>query len=879
MTVFLRVDVVGRDGAGKTSLTKSLTLQEFDPDELSTRGVVFDRRCQIIVQEACDWTTSLTSEHYRDMYNKNVTLIMAEALDTSEIKDTYFMSKEREKQQENSPWGDTVPGKPLAAVKAPERADATGSSVFELPKAARVDSDPCNPGVQEDVTDVKPLSGQQSIDFASQYSTTVSYHSSVMRYPSAIPFSPTSSNPQHKSASAQKGQQQVVVHHSTPKIKEGGTDPSAYFQKGNQSVPFRPKQKRKVMEAKAEAVSVQQQKCQIDQRSNGNMTRSVETESPQCTVSESLVCKNSDKMTDQVTKVPDHIKTRVSRCLRDKTYRQNAKGEMVVTILDYAGQHVFYATHQMCMSKAGFYYIVFDASKPLQDRTPSIFRVKQGEIVSIYRCDNETNYDRVEEWVSAIHIMETDDLRQTVLFEEMRIALPVIFLVGTHVDILVQQGGSVKTQDDFMRKKLEGTVMAKHIVWASKYRMCFYVDNTLTNPDNKVVDPQVHLLRKKTEELAQKLTQHHKLPITWLKFEEEVRELKKQDETRKTALVEELFQLAMKSAGIKNKQELEVLLHYLSNRAVLLYRPKALKKGSEEVVLDVEWFISELEKVITIHTDVPPMFRNDVTRTIEKGIMTSALLNYLLSDSGSAQHLIISLMYHFDLVCPYAGLEETDLEQADDTKDFICLDGPEEDIDSSPEVITATDSCDCFIPCLLEKSSPLESQQMDATLKTMPLLLSSAPLRIPQPLFYRVLTHLCKRFRHLPVLYSNVGYFHISPNHRLEFSLNRYSFQFAVLSETEMPPRSTVCASFRKYIVHTVNTLKLEGMAGLQLRIGFQPSSTCLSVSGVPGDDDFVSLDGFPDQRQLLYNSKNLQVEHPPELSMWYPQLEQKVGT
>ena len=866
MTVFLRVDVVGRDGAGKTSLTKSLTLQEFDPDKLSTRGVVFDPKCQIIVQEACDWTTPLTSEHYRDMYNKNVTLIMAEALDTLEIKDTYFTSKEREKQQENSPWGDTVPVKSLAAAKAPERVDATGSLEFELSKAARVDSDPCNPGVQEDATDVKPLSGQQSMDFASHYSATVSDYLSVMADPSAIPLSPTSA-------------QQVVVYHSTPKTKEGGTDPSADFQKGNQCVPFRPKQKRKVMEAKAEAVSVQQQKCQIDQGSNGNMTRSVETESPQCTVSESLVCKNSDKITDQVTKVPNHIKTRVSRYLRDKTYRQNAKGEMVVTILDYAGQHVFYATHQMCMSKAGFYYIVFDASKPLQDRTPSIFRVKQGEIVSIYRCDNETNYDRIEEWVSAIHVMETDDLRQTVLFEEMGIALPVIFLVGTHVDVLVQQGGSVKIQDDFMRKKLEGTVMAKHIVWASKCRMCFYVDNTLTNPDSAVVDPQVRLLRKKTEKLAQKLTQHHKLPITWLKFEEEVRELKKQDKTKKTALVEELLQLAMKAAGIKNKQELEVLLHYLSNRAVLLYCPKALKKGSEEVVLDVEWLISQLEKVITIHTDVPPMFRNDVTRTIEKGIMTSALLKYLLSDSGSAQHLIISLMYHFDLVCPYAGLEVTDLEQADDSKDFICLDGPEED--SCPEVVIATDSCDCFIPCLLEKSSPLESEQMDATLKTMPLLLSSAPLRIPQPLFYRVLTYLCKRFRRLPVLYSNVGYFHISPDHRLEFSLNRYSFQFSILSETKDPPRSIVCTHARDYIVHTVNALKLDGMAGLQLHIGFQLPGTYLSVSGVPDDDDddFVSLDGFPDQRKVLYNSKNRQVEHPPELSMWYPQLEQKVGT
>ena len=123
----------------------------------------------------------------------------------------------------------------------------------------------------------------------------------------------------------------------------------------------------------------------------------------------------------------------------------------------------------------------------------------------------------------------------------------------------------------------------------------------------------------------------------------------------------------------------------------------------------------------------------------------------------------------------------------------------------------------------------------------MPLLLSSAPLCIPRPLFYRVLTHLCKGFCRLPVLYSNVGYFHIYPGHRLEFSLNRYSFQFVILSETQVSPRSTVCVCARDYIVQAVEELKLEGMAGLRLRIGFQLTGARLSVSGA-SDDDFVSL-------------------------------------
>ena len=96
VTVFLHVDVVGHDGAGRTSLTKALTLQKFDPHELITRKVVFDPdpKCQ---KGSCDWTTPVTSEHYRDMYDKNIAAIMAGKLDTPEVKDQYFRSKEEER--------------------------------------------------------------------------------------------------------------------------------------------------------------------------------------------------------------------------------------------------------------------------------------------------------------------------------------------------------------------------------------------------------------------------------------------------------------------------------------------------------------------------------------------------------------------------------------------------------------------------------------------------------------------------------------------------------------------------------------------------------------------------------------------------------------
>jgi hypothetical protein len=603
--------------------------------------------------------------------------------------------------------------------------------------------------------------------------------------------------------------------------------------------------------------------------------------------SDNSLSASREPETKTVMEVPENVKKEVTKCLRDKKRLEKMQQEIVVTVLDYAGQHVFYATHHMCLSKTGFYYVVFDASQPLDAKNPSLFRVRKGTVLHIPTFfDNETNIDRLLEWMSAIHIMEPDHSDQIMLFDEVGIASPAMFLIGTHADKLRKGRGLLKRQDKLMQQKLKGTVLAKHIIWASKKRnrMCFYVDNTITNPQSGRVDPQVHLLRQMTEEVARKVAQHHTLPISWLKVEQEVREVKVSGE-RKTISVDDLFQKAKVSAGIKTREELEVLLHYLSNRAVLLYRPKALKSGEEKVVLDVEWLVKQLEKVVTIHADVPPKFKDDITRTEQRGIMTSSLIKYLLSECNCDQELIISLMNHFDLLCEYAGFEAHDLHRADRERDFLSLDGIEET--PSLDDIHSTKNCDYFVPCLLQKTSHLESEQIDVSLRTMPLILSSAPLHIPRSLFYRVLTHLCKRFRRLPDLYSNVGYFHVFPGHRLEFSLNRYSFQFVILSETQMPPTSTVCACARRYIVNAVETLKQEGMAGLQLHLGFHKNATSLPLLSIVAttkkeeeeEEDFISLHGFPDQRLELYNNRKRQLLCPPDLFIWYPQLIQKSAT
>ena len=850
--VFLRVDVVGRDGAGKTSLTKSLTLQKFNRDEPSTRGVVFDPKCQIIVKEACDWTNPLTSADYTEIYEKNVVINMADTLDTPQVKDQYFKSKESEQPKRQK-------RRRVASKSSKQELHEQAASVgmeLSLPRVPLDDFSQELPITSKKPTTsiVPPPSVASDLLMTSQTSSNL-LPIDDFRYLSDIPVT-------NAKASGGTG---MLVATACPVLDQIESDfrnlDNLVFEGDSKSMAGR---------YSVDLHSSQESKAVNQQTSIP--TANFQSAGINATQVTSILPGSIDApSTENTTILPQHIQERVSKNLRDRKSHQKAKKEIMITVLDYAGQNVFYVTHHLIMSKAGFMYIVFNASLPMDGKTPCQFRSEDGKIIHIPLFDNETNFDRLEEWVSGVHIMEGDQSRRIMIFEKEGIRSPAMFLVGTHVDELKEQPGMMEKQDEFIRKKLEGTVLAEHIIWASKDVMCFYVDNTVTDPDSGVVDPQVELLRQKTEEVAHKVAQHHRLPIRWLKYEQKVREVKVSSPTKKTSTVDELLQLAMNAAGIKSREELLVLLQYLSSRAVLMYHPMALKSGDdEEVVLDVEWFVSQLQKVITIYMegDVPPMLWNDVKRSKEKGIMTISLVRHLLSDAGSAQRLIVSLMRHYDLLCEYSVLEEN-LKTASDCKDFLSLEGGgESHCEVKQDVF---ESKACFIPCLLEHAAGLESCKMNDELKSLPLILSSAPIRIPQPLFYRVLTLLCKRFRRLAVIYRNVGYFHIYRGHRLEFALNRYNFQMTVLSETHAPLNAKVCVAVREWIVDVVDKAKQQGMPGLTLQLGFEWDVPTLKSS----NNEFISLDGYQQSRFLLYsNVTKREVQPPSRLSLWYPQLE-----
>ena len=572
---------------------------------------------------------------------------------------------------------------------------------------------------------------------------------------------------------------------------------------------------------------------------------------PPCDVSATTLSQSMEMMTETRVRVPENIKKQVSGFLKNKEFLEKAQKEMMVTLLDYAGQPVLYNTLHLCMSKSGFYYVVFDASQPLDGKIPLV---------------DETNFDRLLEWMSTIYAMEADHSHHIILFGEVQKALPVMFLVGTHADKLREQTGLLEREEGLMRKELEGTVLAEHIIWASKDRMCFYVDNTLTDLQSGAVDDQVVLLRQKTEQVAHQVSQHLKVPVTWLKFEQEVHDVKVLDKAKKTMPVEDLLHLAKTVAGIKTKEELDELLCYLSNRAVLFYHPKALENGKEKVVLDVGWLISQLEKFIT---GMPPGLENDVRRSREKGIMTTTLITHLLSDSGSRQQLLMSLMEHCDLLCQYRQIGDKCLDKADDLQDYVSLKT------KTPMASSASkEDVECnayFVPCRVQtKIIVRKSAYVEDGYRTVPLILRS-DICVPKPFFYRLLTRFATRFPCLPQVFANAGYFRIYPGHKLEISLERYFLQMIVFTINKERLLPAVCFRVREYVIDEVEKLKHPGMSGLDLKFGFY---YLIRDNTVGNEQDFVSLEGYNVFQETLYVAAiDREIETPSEMKVWYPNL------
>ena len=550
--------------------------------------------------------------------------------------------------------------------------------------------------------------------------------------------------------------------------------------------------------------------------------------------------------------------------LADSAALNQASSDIYIDLLDYGGQHIYYTTHFSFLNKEAIYFVVFDVSLPLGKRAKSTFRCPGGENEEIAVDSVETNYDRLEEWLSSICVMEPPAQPSLPTDGEIDRQPPYIFLVGTHRDKLGRRKTEVRkfleAQNDYLKNKLKGKDFSSHIIPASPDLLFYAVDNTKSSSAKKAKrDPSVIALEKDVEDFAKKLAR--RIPLRWLKFEVYVRNLRTKNPDEKVVSIDALRQAAREEANVLDDDEFKMLIRFLTNRAVLLYHPLP-GVTNRSAVVDVQWLARVFQKVVTVHmrSKTSPEYHDDLERAKCKGIVTSAYLNYLLSDYSDYQKEIKDLLIFFDIICPYQILQKAGDAASDDDnneRDYVCLSSTDDDsrrsFQSEGPVVAY------FVPCLLTID---EKVSCGGRAAAEPLVLFSKNYRIPQTLFYRIMTRLASRFGRCPRLHPCLGYFVVYHDHRLEICLNKYSISFTVFPIRGDKVVSQVCSRVREFVVAAADDCKRNGMAGLELHLGcLQESSSCLE------NERFFCVNEFLSGEILGASEYSREV-----ISFWHPE-------
>ena len=180
------------------------------------------------------------------------------------------------------------------------------------------------------------------------------------------------------------------------------------------------------------------------------------------------------------TSAPDELKEQTDQLI------QYVKGEGVkpeesvvsIELWEFAGQHLYNASHPVFLSSRALYILVCNLSKSLHDTAKPC--VRQGSRnVDLENPNGETNLENLLSWLSTVHSVaqmrrETcDDVE-----EEVPHLRPPVIIVGTHADKPFEDIATMKLE---IQNAIAGNNYEGHVV-----RPIFSIDNTAKLLQSKI---------------------------------------------------------------------------------------------------------------------------------------------------------------------------------------------------------------------------------------------------------------------------------------------------------------------------------------------------------------------------------------------------------
>lgn len=301
------------------------------------------------------------------------------------------------------------------------------------------------------------------------------------------------------------------------------------------------------------------------------------------TFSEDLVDGSQQKPTQKPNiTMPKELTALVTECLRnpDTQSDENSATETVLDIWDFAGQHLYYATHPIFFSHRAVYLLVHNFLKNPHDLAEPSFKRKDHTTL-LKNTSNETNLDMMLSWLVSVHSIRrppTDRSFVETCKSNLCCLPPPVLVVGTHADQVSLQG--MEQVESQISSSLKGKTYQEHVL-GPFYR----VDNTQSSnsPDVKELQTRVQQI------LSSGLNSTADLPVKWFNFEKAVKNLAGE---RFFMTLEEIGQIAQQECFLDDDKQLDAMLNYYHDLGLIV-------RFKDTVVLDTQWLINLFKQLIT----------------------------------------------------------------------------------------------------------------------------------------------------------------------------------------------------------------------------------------------------------------------------------------
>ena len=207
----------------------------------------------------------------------------------------------------------------------------------------------------------------------------------------------------------------------------------------------------------------------------------------------------------------DDVTEKVEQRLQGLELNDDVKAkEVILSVWDFAGQNLYYASHSVFLSHRAVYVLVHNLSKDLSAQAKPYAKHETRKI-ELENPTNQTNLDNLLSWLVSVHCIRPTRDNTSEVWEEKQekekkclpYLRPPVFVVGTHAD---KPFKDIQDMLEYIQDSISGKKYDEHVI-----RPLYAVDNTRSASDYGVQALQNRI----SEVLKQEPYMGEKVPIRY----------------------------------------------------------------------------------------------------------------------------------------------------------------------------------------------------------------------------------------------------------------------------------------------------------------------------------------------------------------------------